>query len=191
MATKQKAVKASKELTASQKKDLRAIAEQMQGAFATIQAGISADGMCMLCLDAARTKGIPTVQVVHAALDSMPDKGMPSSLKTRKAKLFAIANAVDAGTMVPHGKDKTPTSVGSLLKRADGTGASLQGMYSAIRALSMKAKGVQQRFDELIVRIAKQLSNDRELLSAFLADGTIETIEASAEDMIKEKTTKK
>ena len=188
MATKNKATKAVKELTATQKKDRKAIAERMQGAFATIHAGISADALCMLCLHTAFTKGIPAVDVVHMALDTMPDKGMPSSLKTRKAKLFSIANAVDAGTLVPHGKDKVPTAVGSLLKRSDGTGASLQGMYSAIRALSAKAKGVQQRLDELIERVAKQLSNDRELLSAFFADGTMDTIEASAEDMIKAKT---
>lgn len=185
MATKNKA---AKELTATQRKDLKAIAGQMQGAFNTIHAGISADGTCMLCLSAAFLKGIPAVAVVHAALDSLPEKGLPSSLKTRKAKLFSIANAVDNGTMIPVGKDKVPTSVGSLLKRSDGTGASLQGMYSAIKALTATAKNVQTRLDELIERVAKQLSNDRELLSAFLADGTMETIEASAADMIKAKT---
>ena len=185
-----KNVAKGRELSPTQKRNLKSIVATVQGAFNTMHAGLSADGTCMCALHQAFVQKIPCTMVVHEALDSLPEKGTPGTMKVRKAKLLSIANAVDKGTMVPVGKDKTPTAVGGLLVRADGSGASLQGLYSAIKATTSPKKGAQQKVDELVERIAKQLANDDVIAELFLTEDLVDVLTAATNNIKGEKKAK-
>ena len=113
-------------LTAAQKKVQTQVIQQLKGAMDLVETASGADGLCIAALHAAHVAGIPCGAVVHLALDSLQKDTVASSTWSRKTRLLAVAEAVDKKVSVPHGKEGTPTTIGSLLKVKDRVG-SLQG----------------------------------------------------------------
>lgn len=110
--------------------------ENILKAFRSVVVAGTADGNCMLALHSLHRHGLKCEPAVRMAIEALGDvDANKDSLKSRKTKLLAVAEAADAGMMVLY--KGTPTSVGSLLAKVSESGkikpGSLQGVYSATR----------------------------------------------------------
>lgn len=166
-------------LTAAQKKVQTQVVQQLSGAMDLVENAAGADGLCIMALHAAYVAGIPCSAVVHLALDGLKKDAVASSTWSRKTRLYTVAEGVDKGVKIPHGKDRTLTTIGSLLKVKDRAG-SLQGLYSKILAAGKPEASAQDRLDVLNAKIIAQLKNDEALLDFFEEEKNFDYLIAEA-----------
>ena len=171
-------------LTAAQKKVQTQVVQQISGAMDLVENAAGADGLCIMALHAAYVAGIPCGAVVHLALDGLRKDAVASSTWSRKTRLFTVAEGVDKGVKIPHGKDRTPTTVGSLLKVKDRAG-SLQGLYGKIIAAGKPAATAQDRLDALNAKLIAQLKNDEALLDGFEEETNFDYLIAEARTQLE------
>ena len=171
-------------LTAAQKKVQTQVVQQLRGAMDLVETASGADGLCIMALHAAHVAGIPCGAVVHLALDSLKKDAVASSTWSRKTRLLTVAEAVDKKVSVPHGKEGTPTTIGSLLKVKDRAG-SLQGLYSKIIAAGKPAATAQDRLDTLNAKLIAQLKNDEALLDGFEEEANFDYVIAEARTQLE------
>lgn len=177
-------------LTAAQKKVQTQVVQQISGAMDLVENAASADGLCIMALHAAYVAGIPCGAVVHLALDGLKKDAVASSTWSRKTRLLTVAEGVDKGVKIPHGKDRTPTTVGSLLKVKDRAG-SLQGLYAKILKVGKPEASAQDRLDVLNGKIIAQLKNDEALLDIFEEETNFDYMIAEARTQLAAEKAKK
>lgn len=116
---------------------------QLAEALRSVAVAGTADGVCMLALHGLRMHNIPCAPALHMAIESLGAEGNKDVLKTRKMRLKAVAEAVDANVSVLYKGVKT--TVGSLLAKVNvETGktkpGSLQGLYGLLRPTPAKTE---------------------------------------------------
>lgn len=103
----------------------------------------TADGTCMIALHTIHRHGLKCEPAVRMAIEALGDvDANKDSLKSRKTKLLAVAEAADAGKMVMY--KGAMTTVGSLLAKVSESGkikpGSLQGVYAALKPTPEKTQ---------------------------------------------------
>lgn len=135
-----KSVKLSKnQLAEVAKREQHRLAEALR----SVAVAGTADGVCMLALHSLRMHNLPCASALQMAIESLGEEGNKDVLKTRKTRLKAVAEAVDANVSVLF--KGVRTTVGSLLAKVNAeTGkikpGSLQGLYGLLNPTPAKTQ---------------------------------------------------